>query len=222
MKLPLVAICSALLFASCADMHVSHTEVATGAVNPPAIYIRPFSVAYARYSNPICPNGPEIRKSLAPVEFANDLQEELSKVAPSLVIQSDEEPPTGWLVEGEFDVLDAGNSEKRAAPPGKVGWGQSRLKLHVRITDVDRHLAHEGGKDSVTTDKSVWTKRGAVIYEFDVVGGTRGTACMGSIYAPGTGNAIPFDFRNAAERIMLALSPDPFQYGVRPSPVQSF
>ena len=41
---------------------------------------------------------------------------------------------------------------------------------------------------------------------------------MGSIYAPGLGYAEPFDFKNAAERIMLALNTDPFRYGDRSSP----
>ena len=222
MKLPLAAICSTVLLASCAEMHVSRTEVATGAANPPAIYIRPFSVTYARYSDPANANGSAIRKSLAPVEFANDLQEELAKLAPSVVIQSDETAPTGWLVEGEFDVIDAGDSARRLTLPGVLGWGQSRLKLHIRVTDVDHRAVHGESKDGVSADRATWTKHGAVVYEFDVTGGSRVSAAKGSIYAPGSGRAIPFDFRNAAERIMLALSPDPFRYGYRSSPTRTF
>ena len=222
MKSPLLALCSALLLASCAEMHVSRTEIATGAVNPPAIYIRPFSVAYTRFFGYQSGNGAAIRKSLAPAEFANDLQEELCKLAPAMVIQPDETPETGWLVEGEFDVIDAGEAGKRGLPAGTAGYSQSLLKLHVRITDVDRRAKFGDSKASVTTARAGWTKSGAIVYEFDVVGGSRGSGQMGSIYAPGMGNAIPFDFRNAAERIMLALSPDAFRYGLRTSPVRNF
>ena len=219
MKLPLAAICLAFLFASCAEMHITRTEVATGAVNPPAIYIRPFSIAYADYQADPRMDGAPIRKSLAPVEFANDLQEELCKLAPAMVIQSDEDAPTGWLVEGEFEVVDAGRSAQRLTPPGAVGSGRSHLKLHVRVTDVDRRAVRRDSKASVTTDQAVWSHKGAIVYEFDVAGGSRTSGKAGSVYSPGTGDAIPFDFRNAAERIMLALSPDPFRYGYRSSPV---
>jgi len=41
----------------------------------------------------------------------------------------------------------------------------------------------------------------------------------GQIYAPGLGDAEPFDFKNAAERVMLALSTDPYRLGARTSPV---
>jgi len=222
MKPSLAVFCLTLLLSSCAEMHVSRTEVATGAVNPPAIYIRPFSVAYARYSGYPSGNGPAIRKSLAPVEFANDLKDELSKLAPAMVIGADEEPSAGWLVEGEFDVISAGHPSMRGSPAGSLGWGRSRVKLHVRVTDVGRLETVGESKNCVTTDKAVWTHAGAVVYEFDVEGGSRTTGSVGSIYAPGTGDAIPFDFRNAAERIMLTLSPDPFRYGVRTSPTRNY
>ena len=218
MKLPLLALCSALLLASCAEMHVSRVEVATGAVNPPAIYIRPFSVTYAQFTGYKGSDGAALRKSLAPVEFANDLQEELSKLAPAMVLQANETPTTGWLVEGEFEVIDGGDSAGRCTPAGQFAHGRSHLRLHVRITDVDRLGERADSKAGVTSSRSVWTRKGAIVYEFDVTGGSRATGQMGSIYAPGHGEAIPFDFRNAAERIMLALSPDPFRYGFRQTP----
>jgi hypothetical protein len=56
-----------------------------------------------------------------------------------------------------------------------------------------------------------------VIYEFDVAGGSRFTGKRGSVTAPGLGYAVPFDYRNAAERIRHALEPDPHRYGLRTS-----
>ena len=203
-------------------MHITRTEVATGAVNPPAIYIRPFSVDYARFRGYQSGNESEVRKSLAPVEFAEALKEELSKLAPAMVIQPDEDPTTGWLVEGEFDVMNAGHPALRGTPGGSVGWGRSKIAVHVRVTDVDRKVVVRDSKGAVTTSRAAWAKAGAVVYEFDVVGGARGGGASGSVYSPGLGNAMPFDFRNAAERIMLALSPDPFRYGYRSSPSRNF
>jgi hypothetical protein len=58
-----------------------------------------------------------------------------------------------------------------------------------------------------------------VIYEFDMAGGSREQGKFGTLRASGLGRAVPFDLRNAAERIMLVLSPDPFRYGARSSVV---
>lgn len=221
MKLSLLALCSVLL-AACAGMRVTHTEVATGAVNPPAIYIRPFSIEYAAYHDAFNPNG-AVAKSLAPIAFANDLQEELSKIAPAKVLAPDECATLGWLVEGQFEVVDSGDFIKRGSPGGPFGLGRSCLVLHVRVTDLGKAgVEVSDAKEGVSVLKSARTSRGRVIYEFDVAGGSRGSGKLGSISAPGLGDAIPFDFRNAAERIMLALSPDPFRYGDRSSPVARY
>jgi hypothetical protein len=64
----------------------------------------------------------------------------------------------------------------------------------------------------------VKTTKGAVIYEFDVAGGSHSTGKFGSITAPGLGYAVTFDYRNAAERIYEALTTDEFKFGLRDSP----
>jgi hypothetical protein len=61
-------------------------------------------------------------------------------------------------------------------------------------------------------------KKGVVVYEFDLAGGSKGTGAFGSITAPGLGYAPMFDYRNAAERIYEALDPDEFKFGLRDSP----
>jgi hypothetical protein len=66
--------------------------------------------------------------------------------------------------------------------------------LHVRVTDVDR---------------------GLVVYEFDMAGGSHLQGRGGTVKASGIGFARPFDLVNAAERIYLVLSPNPFRYGTR-------
>jgi hypothetical protein len=216
MKYTLPALCAALLFTSCAGVRVVDTQVATGATNPDVIYIRPFQVEGAEFvgNHAGGPGERPIRKSLAPAEFSIALQEELEKLAPTRILKDDEVATHGWLVDGAFDVVDAGKPAHRALPfPAANPNGQSRIQLHVRITDLGSRSVAVDDKDGSTL-----SRRGQVIYEFDVAGGSRASGARGSIYAPGLGYSAPFDYRNAAERIRHAIEPDPHRYGVRTSP----
>jgi hypothetical protein len=214
----LIAIASSLLLCSCADMVVTksyvsnsssrtavdakdigsvhyQTNCGVGAANPAAIYIRPFCIDRAIVRGDVAHTDAEmpIRAALLPTAFAEDLREELSKLAPTLVIADNEVPKIGWLVEGQFDLVDGGNPDER----GLIGvGGQSHLAMHVKVTDVESHR---------------------VVYEFDLAGGSNGQGMLGTARASGLGKATPFDLRNAAERIMLVLNPDPFRYGARSS-----
>lgn len=193
---------AAVLLASCAGVHIKKTEISSGLTNPPAIYIRPFAVKYATFAgNHGTKAERAIRKSLAPDEFAGILQEDLCKLAPAMVIANDERPEAGWVVEGEFDVVDAGLP------------GNSCIKMHVRIIEAGKCAAKASPKDS---EPSRCTKEGRVIYEFDLEGGSWGS--IGGLYTPGLGYATPFDYRNAAERILMELSTDAHRYGYRSSP----
>ena len=216
-------IASSMLLCSCADMVVTKSYISNsatrtavdakdfdaketvhyeancgvGAANPSAIYIRPFCIDSAIFRGDVATTEAEmpIRKALTPVAFAADLKEELSKLAPTLVIADDEVPKVGWLVEGQFDLVDGGSPLGRFFL-GQFGVGQSFLALHVKVTDVENHR---------------------VIYEFDLAGGSRGQGKLGTVRASGLGKATPFDLRNAAERVLLVLSPDPFRFGARSS-----
>jgi hypothetical protein len=217
-------IASSLLLCSCADMVVTRTYVAgsaaqvrsevdakdvgsvryqtncgVGEANPSAIYIRPFCIDDAVVTGDVSDSEGEvpIRKSLLPHQLAADLKEELGKLAPARILQSDEVPKTGWLVEGQFLLVDGGNPVDRFFF-GTFGAGRSHLALHVKVTNVVEHR---------------------VIYEFDMAGGSRGQGRHGTLRASGLGDAASFDLRNAAERIMLVLSPDPMRYGARSSVV---
>ncbi len=219
MKLALLSLCTVLFFVACAGMRVTNPEVATGAVDPKAIYIRPFDVSHAFYRDRDNPNHQVIRKSQAPIKFAKILQEELSKIAPTAILKDDEYPTTGWLVEGEFQVVSGGSVEPRFALFGSFGHGRSYMKLHVRVTEIGTRGVHaRDGKRGVDLYSPIPVRGGRIIYAFDVEGGSRATGRHGSVNAAGLGRPIPFDFRNAAERIMLALSPDAFRYGYRSSP----
>jgi hypothetical protein len=216
MKLALLALSTSLFFVGCAGVRVSETQVASGAANPRSIYIRPFDVSTTEYKGYHRGGWGErpIRQSLAGRNFAESLKEELEKIAPAMIIEDDERPAGGWLVEGSIDVADNGHGGGRGMVPfGKFGLGQSEVRIHVRIRDM--------GGNYVDADKATGAlgKRGSVIYEFDLAGGSRLSGHDGQIYAPGTGDAEPFDFKNAAERVMMALSTDPHRYGVRSSPV---
>jgi hypothetical protein len=220
MKKHLLTLCSLLLLTSCAGVAVKNTTVATGSYNPKSIYIRPFTIDNAKFTGAHRGGRGErpIRRSLAPIEFAMALKEEMSKIAPTMILREDEEPTTGWLVEGDFEVVDAGQPLARAVV-GHAGFGRSRVVIHVRITDLGREVVVEESKNTVGEHKTVVTEIGTVAYEFDLRGGSRLSGKKGSIYAPGLGYATPFDFKNAAERVMMALSLDPYRYGTRTSPV---
>lgn len=209
-----------MLLCSCADMYVSKTDVATaggaaaidskdfgsgirmttcgvGAANPKAIYIRPFCIDNATFVGDQTASLGEmpIRQALVPVSFAGTLKESLEKMAPTRILEDDESPRLGWLVEGEFQLVDGGSPVGRFFA-GHFGAGRSFLSMHVKITDV---------------------VKGVVVYEFDVAGGSRLQGPAGTIRASGLGKAIPFDLVNAAERIYLALSPNVHRYGTRSS-----
>src|SRR3954468_8373611 len=216
-----LAILSSLLLCSCADMYVTKSQVAggvstastdgkdysksgvymttncgVGAYEPKAIYIRPFCIDTAVFTGDQTNSDGEmpIRKALTPVEFAGDLKEQLEKIAPARILRDSETPRTGWLVEGEFTLVDGGSAAGRALFFGHLGVGQSHLALHVRVTDVDR---------------------GVVVYEFNMAGGSNLQGRSGTVRASGLGYARPFDLVNAAERIYLVLSPNAFRYGAR-------
>ena len=221
MKHSLIALCSALLLTSCAGVRVTHTDIATGAVNPSAIYLRPFDVSDCTFIGRHHSVGERpIRKSLAPAEFTEILKEELEKLAPALVLKNGDTPETGWLVEGSLDLVNAGRPGTRAEPIGDTfGDGASHVKIHVRIIDLDaRKVVATDAKDSGIQTKAVKANHGAIIYEFDVAGGSHSTGKFGSITAPGLGYAVTFDYRNAAERIYEALTTDEFKFGLRDSP----
>src|SRR5437870_7267236 len=163
-----IVIASSILLCSCADMYVSRTDVATpgggtvaaidakdygskgvhmvtncgvGASNPRAIYIRPFCIDTAIFRGDEAASDGEmpIRKALTPIEFAGDLKEQLEKLAPARILQADETPRTGWLVEGEFTLVDGGSPAGRFFL-GTFGVGRSILALHVKITDVNKGI----------------------------------------------------------------------------------
>ncbi len=161
-----IVVASSILLCSCADMYVTRTEVATpggrtagaidakdygskgvhmitncgvGASGPSAIYIRPFCIDTAVFKGDEALSDGEmpIRKANTPVEFANDLKEQLEKIAPARILKDTETPRTGWLVVGHFQLVDGGSPLGRFFF-GSLGVGRSFLALHVRITDVDR------------------------------------------------------------------------------------
>jgi hypothetical protein len=166
-----------------------------GSANPKAIYIRPFCVDQATVQGDFAHSDGEvpIRKGLTPHHFSSLLKQQLGKLAPARILEEDETPRTGWLVEGDFTMIDGGSPAGRFFL-GRFGAGRSFLAMRVRVTDVDA---------------------GVVIYEFDVAGGSRLQGRHGTVRASGLGKATPFDLVNAAERIYLTLEPNAHRYGER-------
>ncbi len=193
----------AVLLAACAGtgVRVTRTQVAVPCVPPPkAIYIRPFCVAPGGFDRCTPSGNAPIRAALAPREFADDLELELAKIAPARVLLPGERAPLGWLVEGEFQRIESGYSPGWWSPLGNSVSRPSLLCLHVQVSEV---------------------RTGRVLYAFDVETRTKGEV-MGRDCTPGTGYPLPFNFRNTAEVIGLTLTPDPFLYGVRTSPVHRY
>jgi hypothetical protein len=213
MKYTLLAFGAACILSGCAGAKIAHTDVATGAYKPKAIYVRSYIADDAHFKGHHGDSFGEhkIRRSLAPVAFSKALREEMEKIAPAMVVDDDEVPTTGWLVESNLEWAHAGSQTLRALF-GPIGLGHSCLKVHVRITDLDGHTV-------ATSDKDM-SKGGSnnVVYEFDVSGGSSISGAVGSTYAPGLGNPEEFDYKNAAERIYYALSIDPQKFGTRTVP----
>src|SRR5205807_3743616 len=124
-----IVIASSILLCSCADMYVTKTDVATpggrtagaidakdygskgvhvvtncgvGASNPRAIYIRPFCIDTAVFKRDEALTDGEmpLRKALTPVEFAQDLKQQLEKIAPTRILKDNQAARIGWLVDG--------------------------------------------------------------------------------------------------------------------------
>jgi len=221
MKQTLLVLSAVCALTGCAGVKVVHVDVATGATKPRAIYIRSAiaddAVYKGRHENTVeRPYGSNaekaIRRSLAPAAFSEALKQQMEEMAPARVLADDETPHTGWLVESNLEWVHAGSPALRAIPV-PFGQGRSYVLIHVRVRDLDHNYGWVDSKDA-----SKGRASGDVIYEFDVAGGSNLQGPHGSIYAPGLGYAEPFDFKNAAERVMLALSTDPFRYGDRSSP----
>lgn len=209
MKLPLmkqtiVLLSVALLLVGCAAVTVTETRVATGARQPQAIYIRPFAVGDVCGRWGSAEEWP-LRASLAGEQFADALKEELEKIAPCRVLREGEIPELGWLVEGDLAFVHGGSPALRAGPLGWARSGRSQVVIDVRVKEI-----------ASTRPRGC---RCRLAYDFTLAGGSSHSSLAGSIYAPGLGQAPPFDFRNAAERVYMVLSTDPHRYGMRTSPV---
>ena len=123
------------------------TNCGVGASDPKAIYIRPFCIDAAVFEGDEAASDGEmpIRKALTPVEFAQDLKEELEKIAPARILKDHESPRLGWLVDGHFDRVDGGSPLARFFF-GNLGAGRSFLAVITFSAREPRHetLLHSG------------------------------------------------------------------------------
>lgn len=206
MKQFLIPALLSLALVGCANVEVRKTYVASGATNPSGIYIRPFDVSQAVFVGDHGPKGQlEIRKSLAPAELGIALKEQLSKIAPSMVIAADEQPEKGWIIDGNIDLVDGGNQPLRFFL-GHLGAGRTKAIVHVRVLDASMGEVSGDGKGGANP---------AVLYAFDVESSSKAAGRAGSVYSSGTGSSEMFDYRNIADEVAQVLSPDTFRYGVR-------
>lgn len=207
---------AACVLSGCAGAKITHTDIASGAHSPKAIYIRSYIAENAPFKGHHGDSVGEhpIRRSLAPAAYSKALREEMEKLAPAMVLAHNETPKTGWLVESNIEYAHAGSQTERSTPFGLFGFGRSKVIVHVRITDVDGEYIAMGDKDLGKGGVGA----GNVIYEFDVEASSAANGAIGTTYAPGLGNPEEFDYKNAAERIAYALTIDPQNYGARTIP----
>ena len=118
------------------------TNCGVGASNPKAIYIRPFCIDAAVFEGDEAPSDGEmpIRKALTPVEFAQDLKEELERIAPTRILRDNESPRLGWLVEGQFDMVDGGSPLGRFFFVEAVEYDETAVAKHLRGEGMRGHL----------------------------------------------------------------------------------
>ena len=215
MKYSLLAICTALLLSSCAGTKIVHTDVATGATNPKAIYIRPFDITYCDYIGQHpggLGNGPSAARS-RPRNLPTISRSSWARSRPPWCSGTTKHPMSAGWSRGNFNSSTRGI--RGSAGSSASMRGASHIKLHVRVIDLEAKNAPVDPKDR-NAKRELTAGSGNVIYEFDVAGGSRLSGPAGTVYAPGPGYAVPFDFKNAADRISMALTPDPLRYGDRP------
>jgi len=204
--LPALLSLATLSFVGCANVEVTKTYVASGAHHPSSIYIRPFTVATATFTGDHGPAGElPIRQALAPAELSMALKEELAKIAPTMVIDDNDIPEEGWVVNGNIDLVDGGNQAQRFFAR-HTGAGRTTAVVHVRVTRAGEESGESDGKGGAPN---------GVLYAFDVKSSSKLADAAGSVYSSGLGSSAMFDYRNIAEEVMRVLSPDPYRYGVR-------
>ncbi|MEO7931820.1 MAG: DUF4410 domain-containing protein [Chthoniobacterales bacterium] len=204
--LPALLSLATLSLIGCANVEVTKTYVASGAHHPSSIYIRPFNVAGATFVGDHGPLGERpIRQALAPAELGIALKEQLSKIAPTMVIDNNDIPEEGWIVDGNIDVVDGGNQALRFFF-GRLGAGRTTAIVHVRVTRAGEEGGESDGKGGAPE---------GVLYAFDVKSSSKAAGPTGSVYNSGMGSSEMFDYRNIAEEVGKVLTPDPYKYGVR-------
>ena len=127
------------------------TNCGVGAYAPKAIYIRPFCIDTAVFTGDQTNSDGEmpIRKALTPVEFAGVLKESLEKMAPARILKDNETPRTGWLVEGEFTLVDGGSIIGRSIffghfGVGSIAPGAARSRHRCRSRHRGLRIRHGG------------------------------------------------------------------------------
>ncbi len=204
--LPALLSLATLSFVGCANVEVTKTYVASGAHHPSSIYIRPFTIAGATFVGDHGPIGERpIRQSLAPAELGLALKQQLCKIAPAMVIDDNDLPEEGWIVDGNIDVVDGGNQALRFFF-GHVGVGRTTAIVHVRVSRAGGDIGESDGKGGAPE---------GVLYAFDVKSSSKAAGPAGSVYSSGMGSSEMFDYRNIAEEVGKVLTPDPYKYGIR-------
>ena len=201
-----MAVATTLFLTGCGSTGSSHTAPLPSASvkltpNPPVIYIAPFDMSTARWL--VGREGVDLVdfKAQFQTNFGNQLEQRLLKLAPVQQRWVDDLPDHGWLVAGEFIVVDQGSRALRTGIG--VGEGQTTLETNVYVYDL-----------SISKTEYVLSFRTGVPDEKDGTGAGSGSAPAGisALGEPvstlsGLGSGLKLDTTRTAREIAAYLAP---------------
>jgi hypothetical protein len=132
----LLAVATILLAGCEGSIHTAPLPSSTTRLtpNPPYIYVAPFDTKTARWL--VGRDGMDIVKFKEEFQtnFTLQLQNRLSKMAPSGQRWLDDLPDHGWLVSGQFITVDQGSRALRTAIG--AGAGETTMQTNVYVYDL--------------------------------------------------------------------------------------
>ncbi len=132
-----MAVATSLFLTGCGSIKTGPLPSSTVRLtpNPPHIYVAPFDMRTARWL--VGRDGIDLVnfKRDFQTNFTHQLLDRLNKIAPSEPRWVDDLPDHGWLVAGEFVVVDQGSRALRTAVG--AGAGETTLQTNVYVYDLD-------------------------------------------------------------------------------------
>ena len=134
-----MAVATSLFLTGCGAIHTAPLPSSTVRLtpNPPHIYIAPFDTSTAKWL--VGRQGNELNefKRSFQTNFTHQLEERLTKLAPTEQRWVNDLPDHGWLVAGEFVTVYQGSRALRTA----VGWGMGETTFQTNVYVYDLNVS---------------------------------------------------------------------------------